>query len=604
MSQPHSSRRFLNLILTFLLCGILLVLGACGSGSDSGRDQTPSFSIGGTVTGLNGTVVVQNNGGDDLTLTADGNFTFPTALPDGSAYALTVLANPSSPVHQTCTLSNDSGTTNGANVTNIAIVCSTNSYTVGGSAADLTGTVVLQNNAGDDLSLSANGSFTFATSVADTASYSVTILTQPAGQTCSVGNSSGTVNGNNVINVAVTCSTNVYTVGGTVAGLSGTVVIQNNGADNSTITSNGSFMFATSVADTVSYDVTVLTQPAGQTCSMANSSGTVNGNNVTNVTVTCSTIAYVTRLSPDAFSTAQIQQYLLDPNGFLTFYEHATQTEEHYGQMTFATVNGTQYAYILENGVTYCSINSNGSFNSCTPTTAPTYGMNHPRGIAFATFDQQYAYLSDPSSSSLFQCAVDTTSGNLSSCLEYVDANIDAAFGIAFNSDDNGAQHAYVADAATGMVVCPMDATGSFMDPPGCAITPSLGAPMWFPYGITFTTADGTRYAYVADNGMSANLGHVYRCLLNADGTFKDNGCVATPSDTSSFAPWNPYSVTFKTVNGTQYAYVVNNHSVNVGSIYRCTVDETTGLLIQDCIATPNIPADRDMWQPSGISFR
>jgi hypothetical protein len=108
----------------------------------------------------------------------------------------------------------------------------------------------------------------------------------------------------------------------------------------------------------------------------------------------------------------------------------------------------------------------------------------------------------------------------------------------------------------------------------------------------------------VADNGIGANLGHVYRCLLNADGTFENNGCVATPADTSSFAPWNPYYIAFKTLNGIQYAYVVNNQGVNIGSIYRCTVDNTTGLLTQDCVMTPDIPANRDTWQPSGIAFR
>jgi hypothetical protein len=586
------------------LCGILFVLGACRR---SGFEPTPYFSIGGTVAGLNGTVVVQNNGGENLTLTADGSFTFPSVLPDGSAYALTVLTNPSSPVHQTCTPSNASGTTKGANVTNIAIVCSTNSYTVGGSVAGLTGTAVLQNNAGDVLSLSANGSFTFATSVADTASYHVTILNQPARQTCSAINSSGTVNGNNVTNVTVTCSTNFYTVGGTVSGLSGTAVIQKNGADNSTITANGPFMFATPIAEGTPYNVTVQTQPVGQTCSVSNGSGTTGGSNITSVSVNCvdKAFAYVTPLSPDAANVSQIRQYLLSQDGLLSSYEDATQTAGHHGQMTFASVNGTQYAYILEDGVTYCSVDSDGAFNNCRPTTAPITGMNHPRSIAFAAFNnQQYAYLSDPSSSSLFQCTVDTTSGDLLSCLEYFDGNIDAAYGIAFNTAGNGVQHAYVADAATGLVVCSIDATGSFMNPPGCVATPSFGAPSWIPYSIEFITAGGTRYAYVADNGTSAGNGQVYRCLLNADGTFQNNGCVATPTDTSSLGTWNPYFIAFKKLNGTQYAYVVNNQSVNIGSIYRCTVDEATGLLTQDCIKTPDLPPDRDAWQPSGIAFR
>ena len=69
----------------------------------------------------------------------------------------------------------------------------------------LSGTVVLQDNGGDNLSLSANGAFTFATPLAGGAAYSVTVKTNPAGQACTVSNGSGTVGSANVTNVAVTC---------------------------------------------------------------------------------------------------------------------------------------------------------------------------------------------------------------------------------------------------------------------------------------------------------------------------------------------------------------------------------------------------------------
>jgi len=78
-------------------------------------------------------------------------------------------------------------------------------YTIGGTISGLSGTVVLQNNSGDDLSRTTNGSFTFNTGVASGGAYSVTVLTQPAGQSCSVSDGSGTVSGN-VTNVTVTCS--------------------------------------------------------------------------------------------------------------------------------------------------------------------------------------------------------------------------------------------------------------------------------------------------------------------------------------------------------------------------------------------------------------
>jgi len=171
-------------------------------------------------------------------------------------------------------------------------VASAPTYSVGGTVSGLSGTVVLQDNGGDNLSVSANGSFTFATKLASGAAYAATVRTQPSGQTCTVGSGSGTVGSANVTNVAVTCTTNApvtYSVGGTVSGLSGTVVLQDNGGDNLSVAANGSFTFATKLASGAAYAATVLTQPSGQTCTVGSGSGTVGSANVTNVAVTCTT---------------------------------------------------------------------------------------------------------------------------------------------------------------------------------------------------------------------------------------------------------------------------------------------------------------------------
>src|SRR5205085_2471497 len=102
----------------------------------------PTFTVGGTVSGLSGTVVLQDNGADNLTVTADGPFTFATALAPGGAYAVTVKTNPTG---QTCTVTNGSGTMGSANVTNVAVSCAANpTFTVGGTVSGLSGTVVLQ----------------------------------------------------------------------------------------------------------------------------------------------------------------------------------------------------------------------------------------------------------------------------------------------------------------------------------------------------------------------------------------------------------------------------------------------------------------------------
>ncbi len=255
----------------------------------SGGDVT-TYSIGGTVSGLSGTVVLQDNGGDDLSVSASGAFTFGTGLTSGSAYSVTVKTNPAG---QTCSVANGSGTVGSAGVTNVAVTCTANAagtYSIGGTVSGLSGTVVLQDNGGDDLSVSASGAFTFGTGLTSGSAYSVTVKTNPAGQTCSVANGSGTVGSAGVTNVAVTCTANAagtYSIGGTVSGLSGTVVLQDNGGDDLSVSASGAFTFGTGLTSGSAYSVTVKTNPAGQTCSVANGSGTVGSAGVTNVAVTC-----------------------------------------------------------------------------------------------------------------------------------------------------------------------------------------------------------------------------------------------------------------------------------------------------------------------------
>ena len=88
--------------------------------------QTNSFTIGGTLTALEGTgLILQNNGVDSLNIepgAQDNSFVFPSALTDGSTYNVTVLAQPSVP-DQTCEISNGSGIVNGTNVTGIQCCC-------------------------------------------------------------------------------------------------------------------------------------------------------------------------------------------------------------------------------------------------------------------------------------------------------------------------------------------------------------------------------------------------------------------------------------------------------------------------------------------------
>ena len=81
-----------------------------------------------------------------------------------------------------------------------------------------------------------------------------------------------------------------YTVGGTVSGLTGTgLVLRNNGAGNLAVAANATaFAFAAPVNAGSAYNVTVLSQPAGQTCSVSDGAGIANAA-VSNVAVSCVT---------------------------------------------------------------------------------------------------------------------------------------------------------------------------------------------------------------------------------------------------------------------------------------------------------------------------
>ncbi|PLP99519.1 lactonase family protein [Cupriavidus pauculus] len=115
---------------------LCILLTACGGDSENGvasanGGDSPSaptsaaessHTIGGTVSGLTGAgLVLQDNAGDDLAVSAGGSFTFGTRIASGSGYAVTVKSQPSKP-RQFCTVTNGSGTAS-ASVNNVAVTC-------------------------------------------------------------------------------------------------------------------------------------------------------------------------------------------------------------------------------------------------------------------------------------------------------------------------------------------------------------------------------------------------------------------------------------------------------------------------------------------------
>ncbi len=170
-----------------------------------------------------------------------------------------------------------------------------NTYTVTGTVSGLTGSgLVLRNNGSDNLGVSANGPFAFATGLANGAGYNVSVPTQPGtpSQSCAVSGGTGVVGPGAPPNVNITCTTNSYTVGGTISGRiasSGPLVLKKNVVDTATPPGNGAYFFGTPLLSGAKYEVKATTQPStpNQTCNVQNGAGTVSGNTIANANVAC-----------------------------------------------------------------------------------------------------------------------------------------------------------------------------------------------------------------------------------------------------------------------------------------------------------------------------
>lgn len=147
------TRRTLPVIAAAL---VAVTLAACGGDGDG----TPAvvYRVGGVVSALGSgkTLVLQNNAADDLTVTGNGSFSFPTLLASGTAYAVTVKTQPDG---QTCSVTNGTGTASG-DVSDVAVACVTGTTPPGnggGTTGPTQGAAGLAGTWAQDTCVSSNG---------------------------------------------------------------------------------------------------------------------------------------------------------------------------------------------------------------------------------------------------------------------------------------------------------------------------------------------------------------------------------------------------------------------------------------------------------------
>ena len=307
----------------------------------------PIYTIAGSVNGLvNGQIasISVNNG------TAGPGNSFSFSATQNSSYQVLATAP-----HHTCTTLTGVAT---AGVSNLAIQCTPVDYTVSGTVTGLTGTgatAKVTNNGAGVQNVINNGSFHF--SMTYHSSYALAVTAD--GHACTVGGAgSGTADGV-VSNVAITCQINSYAISARVTGLAAnaTLVLRNNGGDDLSITANGDSVFATKVRHNERYDVSVQTQPTGQTCTVAHGSGTATAA-VSDVTVTCDAQSHtITGTIAGLKNGAQVQ-LLNNGSGGQTLGN---------GAFSFTATHGSAYALSTTNTAEFsCTVSATGTGSSIT----------------------------------------------------------------------------------------------------------------------------------------------------------------------------------------------------------------------------------------------
>jgi hypothetical protein len=301
-----------------------------------------TFTVGGTISGLTVAGLVLANGSDTLSVPAGASsFTMPTAVAYGSSYAVTVATQPTG---LTCNVTNGAGTIATDAVTNIAVACTDQPLTVGGSISGLgsaTGLALV--NGTDTYTVPAGAtSFTLDAAQSPGSTYAVRVRSQPAGMTCSAGNSPGTMPTQDVTDVSITCSDQAYSLGGTVTGLTSTGLVLSDGSDTYSVPANATtFAMPTAVAYGSSYTVSIQTQPAGLTCTVSRGTGTMPTSAVTNVGVTCASSSYTLGGSISGLTTSGL--VLTDGTDSLSVSANAAQFS-----MPNALAYGSNYAVTIQ----------------------------------------------------------------------------------------------------------------------------------------------------------------------------------------------------------------------------------------------------------------
>lgn len=409
-----------------------------------------------------------------------------------------------------------------------------------------------------------------------------------------------------------------YTIGGTVTGLAGSgLVLRNNGVGDLAVSADGAFTFATGLANGAAYAVTVMTQPSSpaQNCIVTNGSGTVGTANVSNVTVSCSTLAthtvggtvtgltgsgmeldYFDTVNPPVPLSVSVDGAFIFP---VAVVEGSTYQVTLAAQPTSPTqncivINGTgviatanvtdvsvacsdvgRFAYVSNAGDDTISETAIDSTTGALTTIGTVATGASPYAISGSP-DKQHVYVVNQVSNNISAYAVNTTSGTLTQIAgSPFPAGTDPQ---ALVFDPSGA-HLYVANYGSN------DLSAYAVDAGTGALTPLSVATYATGAGPSDVAVDSAgKFVFVANNGGSSDIS----VFAITAGTGELTPVAGSPFPASTSPDNSPLSLVY--VDSEQVLYVTTSALFLGPGLSTFRVDHVTGAL--SLLRQPTVTAD------------
>jgi 6-phosphogluconolactonase (cycloisomerase 2 family) len=525
MNKKHEFKFFLRILVeTVWAAGLMAILTSCGTSPGY------NYTISGTVGGMIGSgLVLQDNGGDDRTITANGAFSFVTALNDGTAYSVTVKTQPTNP-SQTCVVSNGSGTITGSPVMNVAVSCVMNSSPV---TVDPSGNFayVSNSNTSNISAYTINQTTGALTSVSGTFTTGISpnqVTVDPSGTFAFVANMGGGT-GDGTISAYTIDNTSTSTPGA-LNTVSGSPFTAGTSPSQVTVDPSGTFVYVANIGDgTISaYTIDNTSTSTPGALNAVSGSPFTAGTSPLSVTIypyisgtfaSSGEFAYVPNMNDNTISV-----YTINTDGSLTpsINTPTVGTGTYPTSFTIYTnSSGASFAYVPNLGdgtISLFTINSDGSLsgngNAVTADTYPASVTIYPNSSG----TYAYAYVSNMGSGNITAFAINPSDGTYNSYV--TGSNFTTGTypnPVTLYTNSSGDTFAYVSDRNDGNIwVYSIDGTSGVLTPFSNTPTATAGT------SLTTVTIDlpapPTRpnaSAYVSD----VNTGIVYAFIIGDDGT-------------------------------------------------------------------------------------